>query len=87
MSFWSATDGRAREIRYIHMNPVRRELVRRPTEWAWSSARWYAEWAAGRDPGAGCPLEITLGSQRVGGFVRRNLHDAEAGEKIAWKRP
>lgn len=28
---------------YIHMNPVRRGLVDRPSEWQWSSARWYLE--------------------------------------------
>ncbi|MCA9286348.1 MAG: transposase [Phycisphaerales bacterium] len=27
---------------YIHENPVRRGLVARPTDWPWSSARWYA---------------------------------------------
>jgi len=29
------------KIRYIHMNPVRRGLVERAEDWAWSSARWY----------------------------------------------
>jgi putative transposase len=29
-------------IEYIHANPVRRELVARPKDWEWSSARWYA---------------------------------------------
>ena len=29
-------------IDYIHANPVRRGLVERPTDWEWSSARWYA---------------------------------------------
>lgn len=29
-------------IDYIHRNPVRRELIRTPEEWPWSSARWYA---------------------------------------------
>ncbi len=29
-------------IDYIHANPVRRGLVVRPTDWEWSSARWYA---------------------------------------------
>jgi putative transposase len=29
-------------IDYIHMNPVRRGLVERPTDWKWSSAGWYA---------------------------------------------
>lgn len=28
-------------IDYIHANPVRRELVRDPFDWPWSSARWY----------------------------------------------
>jgi putative transposase len=32
----------AREITYIHQNPVKRGLVTSPTDWAWSSARWYA---------------------------------------------
>ncbi len=30
-----------REIRYIHNNPVKRGLVKQPTDWAWSSARHY----------------------------------------------
>ena len=29
-------------IDYIHNNPVRRGLVSNPTDWLWSSARWYA---------------------------------------------
>jgi len=29
-------------VRYMHENPVRRGLVARPVDWAWSSARWYA---------------------------------------------
>jgi putative transposase len=29
-------------IEYIHWNPVRRGLVEQPTEWLWSSARFYA---------------------------------------------
>jgi len=28
-------------IDYIHMNPVRRGLVKRIEQWKWSSARWY----------------------------------------------
>jgi putative transposase len=31
---------------YIHMNPVRRELVEHPTDWVWSSARF---WSGDRD--------------------------------------
>lgn len=37
----------AREVRYIHRNPVERELVAAPRDWAWSSARWWL----GEDPG------------------------------------
>ncbi|MBN2559840.1 MAG: hypothetical protein JXQ75_02780 [Phycisphaerae bacterium] len=29
-------------VEYIHMNPVRRGLCDGPTDWRWSSARWYA---------------------------------------------
>jgi putative transposase len=29
-------------IDYIHTNPVARKLCTRPTDWRWSSARWYA---------------------------------------------
>src|SRR5579862_7545243 len=50
--FWQAGGGFDRnprdesevlkEIKYIHNNPVKRGLVARPEDWAWSSARWYA---------------------------------------------
>lgn len=33
-----------REIVYIHRNPVERGLVTQPTDWAWSSARYYDGW-------------------------------------------
>lgn len=37
------TDKAARAvIDYIHHNPVNRGLVERPTDWTWSSARWFA---------------------------------------------
>ncbi len=29
-------------IEYLHNNPVRRKLVPHPTDWQWSSARWYS---------------------------------------------
>ncbi len=31
------------KIEYIHQNPVRRGLVKRATDWMWSSANWYAD--------------------------------------------
>ncbi|MBI1338232.1 MAG: hypothetical protein GC164_14915 [Phycisphaera sp.] len=50
--FWQAGGGYDRnivsdhesfeKIDYIHNNPVRRGLVKTPTDWKWSSARWYA---------------------------------------------
>jgi putative transposase len=30
------------KLDYVHRNPVQRGLVRRPEDWAWSSARHYA---------------------------------------------
>jgi len=30
------------KLRYIHRNPVKRGLVKRPEDWAWSSFRHYA---------------------------------------------
>jgi putative transposase len=36
---------------YIHSNPVRRGLVDRPEDWAWSSARW---WSGQRNGEIGC---------------------------------
>src|SRR5262249_17301291 len=39
----------------IHMNPVRRGLVERPTDWKWSSAGWYAGVnRGGAEPHCGC---------------------------------
>src|SRR5713101_7894257 len=34
-------------LRYIHRNPVERELVERPEDWAWSSFRHYLTGAPG----------------------------------------
>ncbi|MAY75263.1 MAG: hypothetical protein CMJ31_11200 [Phycisphaerae bacterium] len=39
------------KARYVHLNPVRRGLVERPEQWAWSSARW---WAGDRESGLTC---------------------------------
>jgi putative transposase len=50
--FWQAGGGFDRNIweqrtlaevvEYIHTNPLRRRLVERPTDWVWSSARFWA---------------------------------------------
>ena len=37
-------------IEYIHNNPVNRGLVKLPTDWKWSSARWYASDCQQVDP-------------------------------------
>jgi putative transposase len=31
------------KLRYMHRNPVKRGLVSKPEDWAWSSYRFYAE--------------------------------------------
>jgi putative transposase len=36
-------------IDYIHLNPVRRGLVKRAVDWRWSSARYYLEPQRARD--------------------------------------
>ena len=40
-NIWSPRE-LAEKVRYIHNNPVKRSLCREPTDWAWSSARWFA---------------------------------------------
>lgn len=50
--FWQSGGGHDRniesatallaEIDYIHLNPVKRELVESATDWKWSSAGWFA---------------------------------------------
>jgi putative transposase len=46
-----------REVAYIHRNPVERGLVATPTDWEWSSARWYAG-IRGEDAGWGGRIPI-----------------------------
>jgi len=38
---WSAKK-RIEKLRYMHRNPVKRGLVKRPELWRWSSFRYYA---------------------------------------------
>lgn len=48
----------AREVRYIHRNPVERQLVERPEDWRWSSVRWWMGIRQGEfecDPAPGVP--------------------------------
>ncbi len=46
-----SSKGIAQVAAYLHANPVRRGLVNEPTDWYWSSARWWAGDRAG-------PLEV-----------------------------
>ncbi|RJO63531.1 MAG: hypothetical protein C4523_20050 [Myxococcales bacterium] len=51
--FWQAGGGYDRNlftekelrktVEYIHTNPIRRELVKDPLDWKWSSAAWYSQ--------------------------------------------
>ncbi len=47
-------------IEYSHNNPVRRGLVEKPTDWIWSSARFYS--GDRRVPLLMDPLPFLLGS-------------------------
>ena len=60
-------DELCREVRYIHRNPVERGLVERPTEWAWSSARWYAG-----ERGSEAGIQMDEVSPGPGGFPGAN---------------
>jgi putative transposase len=52
----------ASSIDYIHLNPQRRNLVKEPIEWRWSSCRYYATEGRYEDPALpklhGLPSEI-----------------------------
>ncbi len=40
---------------YLHLNPVRKELVSKPEEWRWSS---YNNFALDKAAVAGCPIQV-----------------------------
>jgi putative transposase len=50
-------------IEYIHMNPVRRGLVKRAVDWKWSSASWYLlDPARQQLPGLPCIHGLPVGT-------------------------
>jgi len=62
---------RIEKLRYIHRNPVRRELVEKPEDWDWSSIRHYAtgeegvveiesEWTGRKRERMGMPLRLKV---------------------------
>ena len=68
---------RIEKLRYMHRNPVKRELVSKPEDWIWSSFRRYAtgqdgvveiesEWTGRHRERMGMPLRVKI----VGGPVR-----------------
>jgi len=42
-------------LQYMHLNPVRKELVKRPDDWRWSS---YNNFALDKATVAACPIQI-----------------------------
>ena len=69
---WTAKK-RIEKLKYIHRNPVKRGLVERPEDWAWSSFRHYAtgedgvveiesEWTGRRRERMGQPLRVKVSS-------------------------
>jgi REP-associated tyrosine transposase len=57
--FWDRFVRHPREfgerLEYMHMNPVRKGLVKRPEDWRWSS---YNNFALDKSVVAGCPIQI-----------------------------
>jgi REP-associated tyrosine transposase len=57
--FWDRFVRHEKEFRdrleYMHLNPVRKDLVGRPEEWRWSS---YNNFALNRDVVASCPIAV-----------------------------
>jgi len=62
---------RSEKLRYMHRNPVKRGLVDKPDEWAWSSFRHYAmgeegvveiesEWTGRKRERMGMPLRVKI---------------------------
>jgi putative transposase len=62
------TQAMARDIRYIHRNPVERGLVSQPEDWKWSSVRW---WMGLRDGEIECdsPMDPSLDPAHWKGFM------------------
>src|SRR5262249_14395902 len=63
-----STQAIAKEIRYVHRNPVERGLVSAPEEWKWSSVRW---WMGMREGELECdkPLDPELDPEIWHGFT------------------
>jgi len=75
---------RIEKLRYIHRNPVKRDLVEKPEDWEWSSFRHYAtgeegvveiesEWTGRKRERMGMPLRLRLVEMSVtfGGETER----------------
>ena len=52
---------RSEVIRYIHRNPVKRGLVEKPEDWAWSSFRHYARGIAGASTSSDSAWQVGIG--------------------------
>jgi len=50
-------------LQYMHMNPVRRGLVKRPEDWRWSS---YNNFALDKATVTACPIQIDYVSLPAG---------------------
>ena len=65
--FWDRFVRHEREFKqrleYMHMNPVRRGLVKMPEDWRWSS---YNNFALDKATVAACPIQIDYVSSPVG---------------------
>jgi putative transposase len=65
---------RVEKLRYMHRNPVKRGLVERPEDWAWSSFRHYATGEVGA-----IEIESKWTAFQRGNQLPENLHYTEKG--------
>jgi putative transposase len=70
---------RVEKLRYMHRNPVKRGLVEKPEEWAWSSFRHYATGEIGA-----VEIESHWTTARRGNLLPEHLrYREESGEPIS----
>jgi putative transposase len=82
---------RVEKLRYMHRNPVKRELVKEPQEWRWSSFRHYltgeegvveieSEWTGRKRERMGVSLRVKVVARSDSfGDQQENPHPSKGG--------
>ena len=82
---------RIEKLRYMHRNPVKRGLVEKPEDWAWSSFRHYmtgeegvveieSEWTGRKRERMGMPLRVKIREREL-------IHPSKTGSGGAPSAP